>query len=129
MVIIAMRSRITHGDLGVPIPNIANGHETCVILITPGIILEGAEIEFVELLRTLRPKDREIERAQSIFLSEEKAKGVFGIVSITAESTPQTHPTICLKAAALVWVQQFQRARAFPHYGVTSRIGVDASRR
>src|SRR5206468_3035919 len=89
MNVTAALALVAHQQLRIARELIAQENSLRVALEAPGIVLEGAQVEGIELARSVLAKDFEAQFARAVILAEVEPEGVLGIIRAAAESAPQ----------------------------------------
>ena len=109
--------------------DVAQSDEKAAAVEAPGIILERAQIIFLKFRRTFGSNDGILEAGGAIFVAEEKAESVLGIIRAAAVTAANSDAGVDLETFGAIRVNQFNGARAFPGDGIAAGVRVNASGR
>ncbi len=126
MVITAPRIGLPHLALQVSGEDFTDHGVSAVAPETPRVVLRRAKVELVKLVRSFVAEHRILELGVAVFVAEEEAKGMLGVVVATAVPAANSQTRVDLKTLAAVRVEQFDRRCPFPIDAVAARVDVDA---
>src|SRR5690606_22364475 len=102
MIEVAALGVVTHFELGIARELVAEENATGIALETPGIILEGAEIEVIEAVGTGFAMNAIFQFPLAVLVPEKEAKGVLGIAGAAAETAADADASIDLKTLGAI---------------------------
>ena len=128
VIVTTARVRVSHLSLQIAGVNIAHERVAAVTAERPAVVLRGPQVHTVELIDAFLAKQGEMQLAGAVFVTEEEAKRVFGIVAVATVTTAESQASINLKVRRAVGIDQLQRDGAFPGDAVVAGVRVDAGR-
>ncbi len=123
---LAPLARMAHGQLQVAVQLVAHEDAAAVALKAPRVVLESAQIYFVEAVRAGVAEERIAQFRGPVFLAEKQPEGVFGIAGAAAESAPDAKARRHLETRRPVRMDQLDRTGPLPIPAVLAGVGVNA---
>ncbi|MBA7681580.1 hypothetical protein ES703_89920 [subsurface metagenome] len=128
VIIATPRIGLSHGPLGVTAKDILDHDVARVAILGPGIVLAGAQVNFIEFIGTFVFKERILEFALTIARPEKKAKGVLGILATATDTSADAQAGVNLESFAAVGIDKLYRGWTFPFLAVFQGIDINTRR-
>ncbi len=126
MVVSTAGVRLAHVTLYVARENVANERILGASLVRPGIVLAGAQIDFVELVVALAAEQWVAELSCTVFTAKKQTKGMLGIAAASAECPAYPQARVKPESRRPVRMDQLDRRAPLPVYSIVTGVDIYA---